>query len=134
MSKDSQSSCQDPENQVTIYHNPRCSKSRGALDLLTQAGVQPSVVRYLDTPPDAQQLNRLLTQLDMSPRQLLRRGEAVYKELGLADPSLSDAELIDAMVANPKLIERPIVLVGERAVIARPPERVEELLALRGNS
>lgn len=111
-----------------LYHNPRCSKSRGALELLEARGVQPTVIRYLETTPDAEELARLLARLGISPRQLLRTGEEEYRTLGLADASLSDAELIAAMVAHPRLIERPIFISGDRAVIGRPPEKVLELL------
>ena len=114
--------------KVTLYHNPRCSKSRDALELLEARGVQPTVIRYLETPPDAEELARLLARLGISPRQLLRTGEEEYRTLGLADASLSDAELIAAMVAHPRLIERPIFISGDRAVIGRPPEKVLELL------
>ena len=114
---------------LTLYHNPRCSKSRGALELLEARGLAPTVVRYLDTPPSADQLRALLDKLGIVPRELLRSGEDEYKALGLADSSLSDAQLIAAMVAHPKLIERPILVAGERAVIGRPPEKVLELLA-----
>jgi arsenate reductase len=113
---------------VTIWHNPRCSKSRGALALLTEHGVDPDVVRYLDEAPTREQLVDVLRRLGTDdPRSIIRTGEAQYRELGLAG---ADREaLLDALVANPILIERPIVLVGDRAVVARPPERVLELLA-----
>lgn len=114
--------------ELRLYHNPRCSKSRGALDLLEQRGLNPTIVRYLDTPPDAPQLQALLVRLGIGPRDLLRRSEAEYQALGLDDTSLTDGQLIAAMVAHPKLIERPILEVGDRAVIGRPPERVLELL------
>lgn len=114
---------------ATIYHNPRCSKSRQTLELLRQQDVEPRVVLYLETPPDRAALAALLKKLGIGPRQLLRRSEAVYKALGLDEPSLSDDALIDAMVENPILIERPIVVVGDRAVLGRPPENVLELLA-----
>lgn len=113
---------------VTIYHHPRCSKSRGALELLRAHGFEPTVVPYLDTPPDAATLDRLLALLGLEPRALLRSGEDEYKTLNLADPALSREQLIAAMVAHPRLIERPIVVRGGRAVIGRPPERVLELL------
>ena len=113
---------------LTLYHNPRCSKSRGALELLEARGLAPTVVRYLDTPLDASQLRDLLAKLDISARQLLRSGEDEYKALNLADASLSEAQLIDAMAAHPKLIERPILVVGDKAVIGRPPEKVLEIL------
>ena len=113
---------------LTLYHNPRCSKSRGALELLEARGLTPTVVRYLDTPPSADELRTLLGKLGIPARQLLRSGEDEYKALGLADSSLSDEQLIAAMVSHPKLIERPILIAGERAVIGRPPEKVLELL------
>ena len=113
---------------LTLYHNPRCSKSRSALELLEARGLTPTVVRYLDTPLDATQLQALLAKLGMGARQLLRSGEDEYKALGLADASLSEAQLIAAMAAHPKLIERPILEVGDRAVIGRPPENILEIL------
>ncbi len=113
---------------LTLYHNPRCSKSRGALELLEARGLQPTVVRYLETPPSADQLKALLDKLGIAARDLLRSGEEEYKSLGLADASLSEAQLIEAMVRHPKLIERPILVAGDKAVIGRPPEKVLELL------
>ena len=113
---------------LTLYHNPRCSKSRGALELLEARGLTPTVVRYLETPLDAAQIKALLKKLGISARQLLRTGEDEYKTLNLADSSLSDAQLIDAMAAHPKLIERPILVAGDRAIIGRPPENVLEIL------
>lgn len=113
---------------ITLYHNPRCSKSRAALELLQARGAAPTVVPYLETPPDAATLRRLLRQLGLSARDLLRRGEEEYRRLGLDDPSLDEEALIAAMVAHPRLIERPIAVAGDRAVIGRPPERVLELL------
>ncbi len=113
---------------AVIYHNPRCSKSRQTLELLTEHGVEPQVVRYLDDPPDEDTLARLLDLLGMEPRDLMRRREKEYRELGLDDPTLGREELIRAMVEHPRLIERPIVVMGDRAVIGRPPERVLELL------
>lgn len=114
---------------LTLYHNPRCSKSRGALELLEARGLAPTVVRYLETPPSAGELQALLGKLGIDARQLLRTGEDEYKALNLADSSLGEAHLIAAMVAHPKLIERPILVAGNRAVIGRPPEKVLELLA-----
>jgi arsenate reductase len=114
---------------LTLYHNPRCSKSRGALELLEARGLTPQVVRYLETPPSAAELRELLSKLGIGARALLRSGEDEYKELGLADASLSDEQLIAAMAAHPKLIERPILVAGKRAVTGRPPEKVLELLA-----
>ena len=113
---------------VTIYHNPRCSKSRDTLALIEARGISPTVIHYLDTPPDAATLKSLLGALGLSARELLRRNEADYQTLGLERPECSEAELIAAMVAHPRLIERPIVVVGERAVIGRPPQNVLELL------
>ena len=112
---------------VTIYHNPRCSKSRQTLQLLEENGIEPTVVKYLDETPSADTLADVISKLGISPRDLLRTKEAPYKELNLADASLSDAQIIDAMVANPKLIERPIVVKGDAARIGRPPESVMEL-------
>ncbi|MBV6289426.1 arsenate reductase (glutaredoxin) [Pseudomonas aegrilactucae] len=113
---------------LTLYHNPRCSKSRSALELLEARGLAPTVVRYLETPPDAATLDDLLGKLGIGARQLLRSGEDEYKSLELANPALSDAQLIDAMVKHPKLIERPILVAGDKAVIGRPPEKVLEIL------
>ncbi|MFZ3619997.1 arsenate reductase (glutaredoxin) [Leclercia barmai] len=114
---------------VTIYHNPRCSKSRETLNLLKDNGVEPQVVLYLETPPDADTLRMLLGQLGMSSaRELMRQKEELYKELGLADSALSEAQLIQAMVENPKLIERPIVVANGQARIGRPPEQVLEIV------
>lgn len=114
---------------VTIYHNPRCSKSRETLALLKEKGVEPEVVLYLDTPPDAATVKNLLKMLGMkSARELMRQKEEVYKELNLADSALSEADLINAMIANPKLIERPIVIKNGQARIGRPPESVLDIL------
>ena len=113
---------------VTIYHNPRCSKSRQTLALLEERGADPQVIEYLRTPPTAAELKALLKKLGMRPRDLMRRNEAAYKELGLGDDSLSDDALIEAMVANPILIERPVVVKDGRAAIGRPPESVVEIL------
>lgn len=113
---------------VEIFHNPRCSKSRATLALLEERGVQAIVRLYLQDPPTEQELKRILQSLDMQPRELLRRGEAEYKSLGLADPSISDAKIISAMAHHPKLIERPIVTSTKGAAIGRPPESVLEIL------
>jgi arsenate reductase (glutaredoxin) len=114
--------------RVTIYHNPRCSKSRQALALLEDRGITPTVVHYLESPPDAAQLQALLRQLGLGARQLLRSGEATYQELGLDEPSLSEDALIAAMVAHPILIERPIVVTAKGAVVGRPPDNVLNVL------
>lgn len=111
-----------------IYHNPRCSKSRQTLELLEQQGISPQIIRYLETPPDIAQLSDLLSKLGMQARELVRNKEAVYRELKLDSPTISDTELLAAMVAEPKLIERPIVVKGDRAVLGRPPENVLELI------
>ncbi|EKK4014641.1 arsenate reductase (glutaredoxin) [Cronobacter sakazakii] len=114
---------------VTIYHNPRCSKSRETLNLLTERGIEPDVVLYLETPPDAATIKTLLNQLGFSQaRELMRTKEDLYKTLNLADPSLSEEALIQAMVDNPKLIERPIVISHGKARLGRPPEQVLEIL------
>ncbi|MCE0461769.1 arsenate reductase (glutaredoxin) [Pseudomonas uvaldensis] len=113
---------------LTLYHNPRCSKSRGALELLEARGLTSTVVHYLDTPLDTAQLERLLGKLGIPARQLLRTGEEQYKALNLADANLTEAQLIAAMAAHPKLIERPILEAGDKAVIGRPPEKILEIL------
>jgi arsenate reductase len=113
---------------IKIYHNPRCSKSRQTLQLLGEHDVEPEVIEYLKTPPDEKTLREILKQLGLKPRQLMRTKEALYTELGLADESLSDNELIQAMLDNPKLIERPIVVKDGKAVIGRPPENVLSIL------
>ncbi|MGF6692581.1 MULTISPECIES: arsenate reductase (glutaredoxin) [Pseudomonas] len=114
--------------ELTLYHNPRCSKSRGALELLEARGLAPSIVRYLETPPSATELRDLLAKLGLTARQLLRTGEDEYKALSLDDTSLSEEQLIAAMAAHPKLIERPILVAGDKAVVGRPPEKVLEIL------
>lgn len=114
---------------VTIYHNPRCSKSRETLALLKENGVEPDVALYLDTPPDAATLKNLLKMLGMnSARELMRQKEDLYKELNLADDTLSESALIEAMIAHPKLIERPIVVKDGQARIGRPPQQVLEIV------
>jgi arsenate reductase len=113
---------------VTIYHNPRCSKSRAALGLLQEKGVGLDIVEYLKTPPDAAELDRILKLLGKEPRDIMRKGEAPYKENTLDDPALSREDLIAAMVANPILIERPIVLANGKAALGRPPETVLEII------
>ncbi len=113
---------------IEIYHNPRCSKSRQTLQLLRAQGIEPTVIEYLKVPPSNSRLKAILTMLSMEPRQLMRKGEAEYKEQNLADESLSAEHLIDAMLATPKLIERPIVINGDRATIGRPPENVLDLI------
>lgn len=112
----------------TIYHNPRCSKSRQTLAILEEKGISPEIVLYLENTPNEKELADILAKLAISPRQLLRKGEDAYKELNLADDSHSDKALIEAMCSHPKLIERPIVVKGDNAVLGRPPENVLELI------
>ena len=111
---------------MKIFHNPRCSKSREALALLQEAGLAPEVVEYLKTPPDLGTLKALVRQLGLPVRELLRSGEALYTELGLADAG--DEQLLDALLHHPQLLQRPIVVRGEQALIARPPERLKAWL------
>ena len=113
---------------VIIYHNPQCSKSRQTLALLRERGIEPRVVEYLETPPSAGELDAILDRLGMQPRALLRTKEDAYERAGLDDPSLTREQLIALMVANPIVIERPIVVNGERAAIGRPPENVLAIL------
>ena len=112
---------------TTIWHNPRCSKSRQTLQLLQENGVEPEIVEYLTTPPNEAELREVLQKLGLKPRQLMRTKEAIYKELGL-DAVEDDDALIKAMVENPKLIERPVVLSGNKAALGRPPESVLDIL------
>ncbi|HGJ5857309.1 arsenate reductase (glutaredoxin) [Arsenophonus nasoniae] len=115
-------------HQVTIYHNPRCSKSRQTLQLLEDMGVKPRIIEYLKTPPSTNSLKTLLLQLGFTePRQLMRRNETIYQTLNLSDHSLSDDMLLQAMHDNPILIERPIVVVNGHAQLGRPPELVKKL-------
>jgi arsenate reductase len=111
-----------------IFHNPRCSKSRQTLELLTERGIEPEIIRYLETPPTEQQLQDILAALNLEPRDLMRTKEKEYKEQGLDNPDLSRKQLIAAMVATPKLIERPIVLANGKAALGRPPENVLAIL------
>ncbi|QIQ20985.1 arsenate reductase (glutaredoxin) [Zophobihabitans entericus] len=115
--------------KVTIYHNPRCSKSRETLALLNEKGIEPEIILYLETTPTIDELKTLLKQLKFSSaRELMRTKEELYQELGLGNQSLTEAQLIQAMADNPKLIERPIVVVGQKARLGRPPEQVLEIL------
>lgn len=118
----------DAMTDLVLYHNDACSKCRATAALLADRGLAPKMVEYLQTPPDAETLNDLLGKLGIPARELLRKGEPEYAELALDDPALPDAALIAAMVAHPRLIERPILVRGDRAVICRPPERALELL------
>ena len=112
----------------TLYYNPDCSKCRGALELVQAQGVAPDLVHYLDTPPDAAALAHLVDLLGGDARVLVRTGEPQYSALGLADPALDNAALIATLVAHPQLLERPIAIVGDKAVIGRPPQRVLDIL------
>jgi arsenate reductase (glutaredoxin) len=114
-------------DELTIYHNPKCSKSRATLALLEQRGTRPRIVRYLETPPTAAELEAIVAKLGIRPEQLVRKGEDVFQSK-YADKKLSDAEWIEAMAQDPILIERPIVVRGAKAVIGRPPERALALL------
>lgn len=113
---------------MQLFHNPNCSKSRAALALLRERGIEPDIVAYLDQAPTVAALRSLIDKLGIRPRDLLRTGEPAYAELGLADESLGDDVVIDAMATHPRLIERPILVKDGRAVIGRPPELVLELL------
>ena len=113
---------------VTIYHNPRCSKSRQTLNLLQERGIQPTIIEYLETPPSAKKLGEILVMLGLRPRELMRNKEDVYAASSLDNPNLSDDDLIEAMVKHPILIERPIILANDKATIGRPPEQVFEII------
>lgn len=115
-------------SELSIYHNPRCSKSRQTLALLEEQGVQVEIIEYLKTPPTVASLTTILKQLGFNARQLLRKNESIYKELNLKDDTFTEEQLIQAMCDNPKLIERPIVINNGRAKIGRPPESVLEIL------
>ena len=114
---------------VKIYHNPRCSKSRQTLQLIEEQGIQPEIIEYLKTPPTAEELDNILTLLDLQPRELMRTREAEYKETGMDNTDLDRSALIAGMVATPKLIERPIVLANGKAAVGRPPESVLAILS-----
>ena len=114
--------------RVKIYHNPRCSKSRQTLALLRERGIEPDIIEYLKTPPSESEIRHIIDMLDLaSARDLMRKGEAIYKELGLKDVT-DESALIRAMAEHPKLIERPIVIRDDKARIGRPPESVADIL------
>jgi arsenate reductase len=113
---------------ITMYHNPRCSKSRKTLELLRESGIEPEIVQYLSDTPDQKEMENILNLLGMEPRDLMRRQETEYREAGLGNPDLSRAELIEAMCKYPRLIERPIVVKGTTAILGRPPENVLALI------
>ncbi len=114
--------------KTIIYHNPRCSKSRQTLELLNEKDLDTEIIEYLKTPPDATELEHILDLLELEPRQLMRTNEAEYADLKLDDESLDRAQLVAAMVAHPKLIQRPIVVCNGKAALGRPPEKVLEIL------
>lgn len=113
---------------VTIFHNPKCSKSRQTLELLEKRGLTPAIIEYLKTPPTAKKLKEILSQLGFAPRELMRKKEDIYAECDLENPDLSDDDLIGFMIKHPILIERPIVLANGKAALGRPPEQVLEIL------
>lgn len=113
---------------VTIYHNPKCSKSRQTLELLDEHGIKPTIIEYLKSPPTVKELKEVLALLGLSPRALIRKKESIYAECGIGNPALTDDELIEFMVTHPILIERPIVLANGKAALGRPPSQVLEIL------
>ena len=115
-------------NNFIIYHNPRCSKSRQTLELIKEKGIEPEIILYLEHPPTVSVLSKILDYLQIKPRDLLRKGEDEYKSFNLKDTGLDDSVILEIMSENPKLIERPIVLSGDKAIIGRPPENVLELI------
>lgn len=114
--------------KTTIWHNPKCGTSRSTLALLREKGIEPEIVEYLETPPTRDELLRVMKLIGGTPRDIMRKTESLYKELGLDDESVSDERLIDAMLENPILIQRPIVQHGGRAALCRPAETVTEIL------
>lgn len=113
---------------IKIYHNPRCTKSRQALELLRKKGLEPEVIEYLKTPPSLHELDEILKSLQLEPQEIVRKKEEVYQKLGLAKKNLSRKEWLEVLVKNPILIERPIVVNGKNAALGRPPERVLEVV------
>lgn len=117
------------KTEIIIYHNPRCSKSRETLQILTESGQTPRIIKYLETPPSLQELQQLLSLLKLSARDIVRTGEAAYREQGLDDSSVDDETVLNAIVKHPILMQRPIVVRGNQAVIGRPPDNVKQLLS-----
>lgn len=115
-------------DSTTIYHNPRCSKSRAAMELLTEKGLELDVIKYLDTPPSKEAITDLLAMLGLEPRELMRKGESEYKDNNLDNEALTRDELVEAMVGFPKLIERPIVVKNGKAAIGRPIQNIIDIL------
>jgi arsenate reductase (glutaredoxin) len=113
---------------VTIYHNPKCSKSRQTLELLSTKDITPTIIEYIKNPPTVEKLKEILSQLGITPRDLMRKKEDTYKKLVLGTPSLTNKDLIDLMIEHPILIERPIVIANGKAVLGRPPEQVLDIL------
>lgn len=113
---------------ITIYHNPRCSKSRQTLAMIRDHGIEPEIVKYLERPPSPDELKRIIVRLGVPLRDIVRSGEAAYLELGLDDDALDDEVLVEAICTHPELLQRPIVVHGDRARIGRPPENVQEIL------
>ncbi len=113
---------------ITIYHNPRCKKSREGLAFIREQGIEPTVVEYMKNPLSTDELKKMLQLLGMKPRELMRNKEKAYREQNLKDPALSDNALIEAMLKEPKLIERPVVVAAGKAVLARPAEKIAEIL------
>lgn len=113
---------------IKIYHNPRCSKSRQTLAMIRERGLEPEIIEYLETPPTPAELKRIIKSLGISVRDIIRSGEDEYRELGLADASITDERLIELICENPKLLQRPIVVSEHGARIGRPPETVEAIL------
>ena len=119
---------EDHVSDVTLYHNPRCSKSRQALALLRERNIEPEIIEYLKTPPTLQELDQILNLLGLEPRELMRRKESVYKDLALDDESLDRHSLLQAMIEHPILIERPIAVTADAAALGRPPENVLDVI------
>ena len=116
-------------DKLVIYHNPRCSKSRETLQILMDNNLNPEIIEYLDQPPTVQELTRIIGMLGIDARELLRTTEQVYKDAELDDDSLSDEEIIEALCEYPALLQRPIVVAGDKAIVGRPPTRVLDIIA-----
>ena len=113
---------------ISIYHNPRCSKSRQTLELIRSKDLEPKIIHYLESPPSVEDIQHFLRGLNMSARELMRRKESLYQELNLDNKALDEQQLIEAICQNPILLERPVVVNGERVALGRPPEKVLEIL------
>ena len=113
---------------TTIYHNPRCSKSRASLEMLEAKGITPTIIKYLETPPNRDELAEILNKLGIAAEQIVRKGDALFQELGLKGKTLDNDQWIDVLVQNPQLMERPIVVNGKKAAIGRPIEKVIDIL------